>query len=138
MWLTKLGNYTGEEIMQHLGMLEEFNSIVYLPIEVRQKYEIRDCIVDIPITEEAIKKLKFEMVETLIDVYRKQKEYDETKDESIWFDTPEQIEKNSHYFANLCGYGPNLHKPYAVFIEAYNAKKEGISIEKDMDWLDAV
>lgn len=37
----------------------------------------------------------------------------------------ESVKKQSYYLSNLCGYSPNLHKPYKAYLEALDAQKNG-------------
>jgi hypothetical protein len=40
-------------------------------------------------------------------------------------ESQEEVEKNSFYFANLCGYSANKHKPYKLYLENLEREKDG-------------
>jgi len=145
MWLTKANCYTNEEIESYLDLLESTNDINNLPEDIKDKYKISDCYVYIPITEEAIDSLKLDIVDTIVEIGKKEIEYFKTKDEHIWWE--EVTDGQSYYFANLSGYSAKLHLPYREYLEKLNAKKElnkdsfvkdGKIVEDDMSWLENI
>ena len=60
-----------------------------------------------------------------------------TGSKTLWWDNEESVKKQSYYFSTLCGYSPNLHKPYAEYLNELETKKSGIDIfdgvGKDID-----
>jgi hypothetical protein len=62
----------------------------------------------------------------------------------------EDVEKESYYFANLCGYSSKLHKPYGEWVEVQKQKRDNkdnifssvggdnIIKEDDLSWLDSI
>ena len=59
------------------------------------------------------------------DIRLREKDYNETQSEMAFFDTDESVEKESYYFATLCGYSPNKHKPYKKYLERLETQKNG-------------
>ena len=49
---------------------------------------------------------------------KREKQYKDTGDESVFWDDEENVKKESFYFATLCGYSANLHKPYAQYLDS--------------------
>ena len=72
-----------------------------------------------------INDLKKDIIETIQEIIEKEEQYKTIKDDSIFFDTDESVEKQSYYFANLCGWSANLHKPYKKYLEKLENKKNG-------------
>lgn len=146
-WMKKLG-YSDDDIFTYLDLLIQTNDISVLPDDVQSKYTIEDCYVYVPITEELIKHWEDYVIEATSLIREKEEEYSISNDESIWFEDEESVKANSYYFANLCEYSANIHKPYAAYIEKYNAehsdttfntgnKKDEIP-EDDLSWLDEI
>lgn len=149
MWLKKLGYEA--ELDTYLDLLEQVNDISVLPKDVQDKYIISDCYVYVDITEEMIENLKSDIVDTLNEIKEKEKKYQDSKDESLFFDSDESVVKQSYYFANLCSYSANLHKPYKKYLEVIKEKENiknnvfggvGINLENDnnesdsdLEWL---
>ena len=77
-------------------------------------------------------------------IREKESLYKETFDESIWMEDQEQVKKESFYFANLCGYSANKHKPYKLYLESLEREngdllgkhiKHEEPEEDDLSWL---
>ena len=58
------------------------------------------------------------------DTLDKEEQYKNTKDDNIFWDTYENIDKQSYYFANLCSWSANLHKPYGEYIKQLKEKED--------------
>lgn len=123
MWLKKLG-YEGESD-DYLKMLIDTNSIEVLPEDVQAKYKISDCYVYIPLDQKLIDKWIDTITSTIQDIVLREKDYKKTKSDACFWDTDESVKKESYYFATLCGYSANLHKPYQKYLEKLDAKKNG-------------
>jgi len=119
MWLKKSG-YSEEEINNYLDLLCLTNSIECLPEDVKSKYVMDDCIVYIPLDESIIDELKNNIVNTLDEIVELTKEYNETKDDKLFWE--EIDDKDTYYYATLCGYSGLLHKPYGKWLDEYNEK----------------
>lgn len=121
MWLREFGYNTDEYLMELL----ESNDIDVLPDEVKEKYILSDCYVYVPLTQKLIDRWIETVTTTIMDIRMRETDYNKTQSEMYFYDTDESVEKNSYYFATLCGYSPNLHKPYQQHLSKLEAKKNG-------------
>ena len=118
----------GYEPDDYLKELLDTNSIDCLPEEVQKKYEISDCYVYVDLTDKLFIKW-FTHVSTVIkDIELREKDYEETHSDACFWDTDESVKEQSYYFANLCGYSRNLHKPY----DEYCKRLESSQSNNDM------
>lgn len=155
MWLKKLGYEN--ELIKYLDKLVQTNSIKCLPENVQNRYRFDDCIVYVDLTQDLINRWVTDIINTIDEIEEKEKKYetekliDKEKAEMIFFDTPEQVEKQSYYFSTLCAYSPNLHKPYKKYLDALAAQQNGDDFfngvgsgisenndekDEDLSWLD--
>lgn len=129
MWLKKLGYEN--EMVEYLDMLAQTNDIKCLPKDVQDKYRFHDCIVYVDLTQDLIDRWVTDITNTIDEIVEKEEKYkveeliDKENAEEIFFDTPEQVEKQSYYFSTLCAYSPNLHKPYKKYLEELAAQQNG-------------
>lgn len=155
MWLKKLGYE--DELVEYLDMLAQTNDIKCLPEDVQAKYKFHDCIVYVDLTKELIDRWVTDIINTIDEIVEKEEKYevekmvDKDDAEKIFFDTSEQVEKQSYYFSTLCAYSPNLHKPYKQYLDALTVQQNGSdffsgvgsnitesenSKDEDLSWLD--
>lgn len=137
--------YSEDETFEYLDLFMQTNDINCLPKDVREKYVVEDCYVYVELTDELLKHWETDIIDTLKMIREKEAEYEKTKDESIWMESMEEVEKNSYYFANLCGFSANKHKPYKKYLEHLEAEKNGSIFggvkkedeldEDDLSWL---
>lgn len=120
-WLKAFG-YESDE---YLKLLLDTNSIEVLPEEVQEKYVISDCYIYVPLTQKLIDKWTDTIITTIADIKLREADYKGTGSEMYFWDTDENVEKNSFYFATLSGYSGNLHKPYGKYLERLEARKNG-------------
>ena len=143
---------------EYLKMLLDTNSIDCLPEEVKEKYEITDCHVDVDLSEKAIEKWFNTITDTLIDIELREKDYEETKSLQCFWDDEADVQAQSYYFANLCAYSASKHLPYKAYLEKFEANKndmfggifdtnssvssskviENSANEVDLSWLDNI
>ena len=123
MWLKKLGYE--DNLVEYLDALAQTNSIKCLPEEVQDNFIFHDCIVYVDLTQDLINKWTANIVNTIEEIECREREYKDTYNEKVFYDTPEQVEKQSYYFSTLCAYSPNLHKPYKLYLDKLEAKKNG-------------
>lgn len=144
-WLKHFGYET--EMLFYLNQLLETNDISVLPVEVQEKFELNDCIVYVPLTEELIQYWENYIIDTTKLIREKEKEYELTNDESIWYEDEETVKKQSYYFANLCDYSSLLHKPYAKYLQQLEEDKDdsifgsqtsNMYAEDDLSWLNNI
>lgn len=112
MWLKKTG-YTLEDYLDKF-VLE--NDLSVLPRDVQDKFVIRDCVIEVPITDSLINKWTSDIITIINEIEAKEREYRKSFDEKIFYDTPENVQKQSYYFSTLSGYSANLHKPYKEYL----------------------
>ncbi len=137
MWLNKEKCYSDEEINSYLDLLTMTNDITCLPESVQSRYNIKDCYVYIPFTEEEINKLKTDIINTIVDISKKESEYMKTKKENVWWE--KVTDAQSYFFANLSGYSSFLHKPYAQYLEERKAfLNSADSKEDDLSWMEGI
>ena len=123
MWLKHFGYEDNIDSYVDTMILE--NTIDCLPDEVREKFVIKDCYVEVPLSEEKIDELKADIIETIHDFREKEKEYRETKDEMLfWQDV---TDADAYRLATLSSYSRKLHKPYDAYL------KEQEMFQKNMD-----
>ena len=137
MWMKK-GGYSEGDIEVYIDTLCLTNDIECLPDDIKCKYKMKDCYVEIPISEDAIDDLKQDIVKTLIEINTKEAQYNKTKDESIFWS--KVTDENSYYFANLSGYSAKLHLPYKEYLESREMflnkeKEENQEEDTDLNWL---
>ena len=112
----------------YLKELLDTNSIDCLPEEVREKYVISDCYVYVDLTDKLINKWMEHASTVIKDIELREKDYEETHSDACFWDTDESVKEQSYYFANLCSYSRNLHKPY----DEYCKKLESSQSSNDM------
>lgn len=128
MWLKKCGYE--EKQLEYLDLLMQTNDIKCLPEEVQEKYKMNDCIVTVPITDELLNKWTTDIIDTICEIEEKENKYQKLKDNNLseaeneFWDSDDQVEKQSYYFSTLCAYSPNVHLPYKKYLDKLNAKKE--------------
>lgn len=122
----------------------EANSIDELPQEVKDLYTFDDCYVEAPFNKEEVDNLVDSMVSTFKEIEEKSEQYSKTKDDKLFFDTPEHVEEQSYFFANLMEYSPYQHKPYKMYLDDKQMfKKDDEKVDygkqiddtSDDDWL---
>ena len=118
----------GYEPDEYLKEMLDTNSIDCLPEEVRNKYEITDCHVDIGFNEKLVQKWSKLITETLKDIELREKDYEETKSVQCFWDDEADVQAQSYYFANLCSYSATKHLPYKAYLEKFEAAQK----EQDM------
>lgn len=127
MWLKDAG-YSEEEIDYYLKLLIDANDISVLPEEVQKKFVVSDRYVYIPLTQKLIDKWINIVTVTIRDIMAREKDYEETGSDKCFFDSEEDVKKESYYFSTLMGYSANLHKPYAEYLDKLEKQKNGIDL----------
>lgn len=125
-WLKALGYE--DEIDDYLKLLLDANSIEVLPEDVQEKYKITDCHVYIPLDQKLVDKWNDTIIATIHDIVLREKDYDETKSEMVFWDSDESVKSQSHYFSTLCGYSGQLHKPYGKFLQELENRNNGLDL----------
>lgn len=115
----------GYEPDEYLEEMISTNSIACLPEEVRAKYVISDCYVYVDLTDKLINKWTEHIITVIKDIELREADYAETQSDACFYDTDESVKEQSYYFANLCGYSRNLHKPYDEYCKRLEAAQNG-------------
>ena len=123
-WL-KAFDYEPDE---YLKAMLDTNSIDCLPDEVKEKYVISDCYVYVDLTDELIHKWTEHVVTVIKDIELREADYAETHSDACFYDTDESVKEQSYYFANLCSYSRNLHKPYDDYCKRLEAAQNGTDL----------
>ena len=127
MWLKHFGYE--DEIDSYVDTMILDNTIDCLPDEVREKFVIKDCYVEVPLSEEKIDELKADIIETIRDFREKEKEYRETKDEMLfWQDV---TDADAYRLATLSSYSRKLHKPYDAYLKEQEMFQKNTDDEDD-------
>lgn len=142
VWLKEFGY--ADQMDDYLKLLLDTNSIEVLPEEVQEKYVVSDCYVYVDLTEKLINKWQEDIINAIKDICLRKRDYDETGSEKAFWDTDESVKSQSYYFATLCGYSANMHKPYKEYLEKLDAQKNGTDLfsgvgeNADNDWFASV
>ena len=127
MWLKHFGYE--DDIDSYVDTMILENTIDCLPDEVREKFVIKDCYVEVPLSEEKIDELKADIIETIHDFREKEKEYRETKDEMLfWQDV---TDADAYRLATLSSYSRKLHKPYDTYLKEQEMFQNNTDDEDD-------
>lgn len=113
MWLKHFGYE--DDIDSYVDTMILDNTIDCLPDEVREKFVIKDCYVEVPLSEEKIDELKADIIKTIHDFREKEKKYRETKDEMLFWQDVTDVD--AYRLATLSSYSRKLHKPYDVYLK---------------------
>jgi hypothetical protein len=134
MWLKK-SKYEEADIESYLSTVSLTNSIDCLPEEVKSKYIIKDCLVEVPLSEKIINDLKKEITQTIIEISKKEMEYAKTQDDEVWYE--EVNDKNSYFFTVLSSYSTKHHRPFREYMENRELfiNKESENEDDDLNWL---
>lgn len=120
-WL-KAGGY---DVDEYLKLLLDTNSIECLPEDIQKKYVISDCYVYVDLTDKLIDKWQTEIINVIKDIELREKDYKETGNDKVFWDTEDSVKAQSYYFSTLCGYSPTLHLPYKEYLEKIEAAANG-------------
>ncbi|MDD4036653.1 MAG: PD-(D/E)XK nuclease family protein [Bacilli bacterium] len=140
MWL-KHFEYNENQIDIFLEQMINTNGIECLPDEVKEKFEINDCYVEVELNEKIINNHKNKIINIITEIIKKENEFEKTKDKDIfWQDVTRE---DSYYHANLSGYSANLHLPYREYLKELDLQNgikviEDKSIIDDFEWLDEI
>jgi hypothetical protein len=134
MWLKDTKRYSEEEINDFLVDMLVNNSIDKLPDDVKEKFKISDCYVYIDITEEEIKELIQDFIETIHSMKIKEGEYLRSKDDKVFW--TEVTKENEYFLSVLSGYSTKHHKPYAEYLKQKELDSKGLEFSNKPKELD--
>lgn len=127
MWLKDAG-YSEEEIDDYLKLLIDVNDISVLPKEVQNKFDISDHYVFIDLNQKLIDKWVNIVTTTIQDIETRERDYKETKSDQCWWDSEEDVKKESYYYATLCEYSPSKLLPYKSYLDKLEKQKSNIDL----------
>ena len=127
MWLKDAG-YDEEMADDYLKLLIDTNDICVLPEEIQEKFSISDHYVYIDLNQKLIDKWIDIVATTIRDIMVREKEYEETKSDKCFWDSEEDVKKESYYYATLCSYSPSKLKPYAEYLDKLEKQKTDIDL----------
>lgn len=144
-WFNKF-KYSEEDFEKYYEEVRKLNQeefidtdcLEVLPDEIKSKFKIKDCLVEITIDVDEIEKFKLQLHEECDTIIEKEKEYAVKRDDMIfWTDVNKS---NSYYFFNLCGYSPKYHAPLKKYLDEFEEMnsesiKELESKNSDADFL---
>lgn len=132
MWLKQFGYEN--DLDHYIDEMVLKNNLDCLPDEVRAKFSIRDCYVQIPLSEEKIQDLKDNIINTVEEITKKEREYSISGDENIFWQ--EVTDADEFRLQTLSGYSRKLHKPLDKYLtekELFTKKDEENSSNNDDD-----
>ena len=141
MWLKKSDSkFTEEEIDDYLNKILIDNSIDCLPDDVKSKFVVKDCYVEISLDNESIQELLEDIIKTVEEIKIKHSDYKNTLDNKIWWQDVTDTE--SYFLANLNGYSSKIHAPYKEYLEKldmFKNKDVGNKVDdEDLTWLEGL
>lgn len=113
MWLKHFGYE--DDIEKYIDGMILHNNIDCLPNEVRAKFKIHDCYVQVPLNEEKIDELKQDIIKTVTEINDKTTEYIDTGNENVFWQ--EVTDTDEFRLQNLSGYSRKLHKPLDEYLK---------------------
>jgi hypothetical protein len=137
MWLKTIG-IEGEEAQEILDKCHNDNSLIHLPDEIKDKFKISDCWVEVELTQDNVEELVNNISETIRFIESLEEDYNQTKNEKLFWDSKESMQKESYYLSELCGYSISQHKPYKEYLDELNMFKDDIEStteDDDTEWL---
>jgi len=142
MWLKKSDSTFTEEqeeqIDDYLNKMSIDNSIDCLPDDVKSKFVIKDCYVEISLDDESVQELLNDIIKTVQEIKIKHSDYKSTLDNKIWWQDVTDTE--SYFLANLNGYSSVIHKPYREYLEKLDMfkNKDNKVDEDDLSWMEGL
>lgn len=142
MWLKKLG-FDPEKYLDKLVETQDFS---YLPDEVKDKFQMYDCFIEVPNWHDLwVDVYQPEIINTVRKINKLIDQYNTTHDETLFYDTKAQVKKESFYFANLSGYSVNQLPQYKEFLDNQNKvsniihnKEKQVDQVDDLSWLNSL
>lgn len=137
--MSKLTDFDELEVEDMVQTACENNNLDNIPKCVSDRFTREDCYVNIPLSQDVIDDLKYDIIRTLDELREKEVEYRQTEDDKLFWTVIDK--KNEYFFNNLCGYNKHQHKPYGEYLETINMLvKDNTTSTKakddDLSWLD--
>jgi len=130
MWLNHF-KYEDDKIEEFLIKAVENNSLDSLPEEVKAKFKTSNAYVWIKPEQEDLDDLKRNIIDKLDELNEKLLEYNETKDDKLFYDIV--TDKDSYYYYNLSEYSRKINPCWNIFLENIELFKEDLDSDKNSD-----
>ena len=114
MWLKKFGY----DVDDYLKIVLDTCNIDCLPQEVKDKINITDCYVEVDINEDAIQHWTDFVNDTIGEIESAIINYELFEDEEMFYDSIEDISKESFYYATLSEYSANKNPCYKKYLDS--------------------
>ena len=88
-----------------------------LPQEVKDKIVISDCFVEVPCTVEQIEYWRNYINETINEIESSVIDYEVFDNEEAFYDSIDDVTKESFYYATLSEYSANLNPCYKKYLD---------------------
>ena len=123
-WAKKL-KYSEDDIsnffeIMHKNLMEykNVNILDGLPDNIKDKFIIKDCFVEIPFNQEIADDFKKYVSEQIDNMSNKILSYQITQDDKLFW--KEVTKADEFFFWNLCGYTAKNHKPFQEYLNRQN------------------
>ena len=113
MWLKKFGY----DVDEYLPTVLDTMDIKCLPQEVKDKITISDCFVEVPCTMEQIEYWQNYINETINEIESSVIDYEVFDNEEAFYDSIDDVTKESFYYATLSEYSANLNPCYKKYLD---------------------
>lgn len=113
MWLKKFGYNPDDYLPQVIDTMD----VKCLPQEVQDKFQIKDCYIEVPFDKDTIKYWKDYIINTVNDIEKAIINYEVFDDDSMFIDSIKEVEAQSFYYATLSEYSTNLNLCYKKYID---------------------
>ena len=113
MWLKKFGY----DVDEYLPTVLDTMDIKCLPQEVQDKITISDCFVEVPCTMEQIEYWQNYINETINEIESSVIDYEVFDNEEAFYDSIDDVTKESFYYATLSEYSANLNPCYKKYLD---------------------
>ena len=114
MWLKKFGY----DVDDYLKIVLDTCNIDCLPQEVKDKINITDCYVEVDINEDTIQHWTDFVNDTIEEIESAIINYELFEDEEMFYDSIEDISKESFYYATLSEYSANKNPCYKKYLDS--------------------
>ena len=112
IWLKKFGYDVDEYLPKVLDSMD----VKCLPTEVREKISISDCYVNVPCTTEQIEYWQNYVNQTINEIDSAILDYEVFGNDDAFYDSIEDVKKESFYYATLSEYSSILNPCYAKYL----------------------
>lgn len=143
-WLKTI-DIVGDEAKNILDKCIAENSLDNLPDQIKDKFKMNDCWVYIDFTQEDLDEVVNEISTTITKIENLEKQYNETKDENLFWDSIGNIKKQEYYLSELCGYSTLQHRPFKEYLDEKNMFKTeqnntntSTQDDNDLSWLEGL